>query len=616
MKKIKAFLENDSLRITWSLALSLPALVLSYIGWPGLPFDAAWVAIILCGVPIVAEAIEGLVTSFDITADLLVAMAIVASVVINEVFAAGEVAVIMQLGELLEELTVRRARSGIEKLIKLKPRTARLLRGGKEEVIPAEGVKTGDILRVNPGETIAADGILVSGETSVDESVMTGESIPVDKLSGDEVKSGTVNQLGAFDMRVTRDGADSSLQRMIRLVESADASKAKVVGIADRWATWIVLAALTAAIATWIITGIFLRAVTILVVFCPCALVLATPTAVMAAIGNVTKYGVLVKEGDALERLSSATDVAFDKTGTLTLGKPEVTAVNAYISGLTEDDVLRCAAAAEKRSEHPLGKAIVRAFQKRFGTEPDESDDFHMTVGRGVFAETHGHKIIAGNAALLADEGLTPPEKENGDGTAIYIVMDGRLIGSVFLADRLRGTAQDTVTAIKDMGLRPILLTGDRESIAKSAAASAGIQDYRASCLPEDKLSEIRRLQHDGRKVCMIGDGVNDAPALAEAWTGIAMGGVGSDIAVEAADIAFVKDDIQSFPHLLAVSRRMMSVIRVNLVFSMTLNIVAVILAAAGSIDPVIGALVHNAGSVLVVSNSAFLLRWKKKIKR
>jgi len=443
MKRIQTYFGNKSLRITWLLAISLPALILSYIGWPELPFDIAWVAVILCGVPILAEAAEGLVTSFNIKADVLVAMAIVASVVINEIFAAGEVAFIMKLGELLEDLTVHRARSGIEKLVKLKPRTARLLKNGAEQIVPAESVKAGDILRVNPGETIAADGILIFGQTSVDESVMTGESIPVDKLEGDEVKSGTVNQLGAFDLRVTHDGADSSLQRMIRLVESADASKAKVVRIADRWATWIVLASLTASAVTWAVTGIFLRAVTILVVFCPCSLVLATPAAVMAAIGNVTKYGILVKEGDALECLSKATDIAFDKTGTLTLGKPEVTSVTALISGITEEDVLRCAAAAEKRSEHPLGKAVVRAFEERFGAAPDEPDDFHLTVGRGVVAKTHGHRILAGNTAMLADEGLTPSIESNGEGTVIYIAMDGALVGCITLADRLRSTAPE-----------------------------------------------------------------------------------------------------------------------------------------------------------------------------
>lgn len=304
------------------LVISGIATVLSLLGVQPLPFDIMWVAIILCGVPIVLEAIIGLVTEFDIKADVLVSLALIASVCIGEYFAAGEVAVIMQLGSLLEELTVTKARAGIERLVRLTPRTARVISGGTERVIPAQEVRVGDVLRVLPGESVPVDGIITAGQTSVNQAVMTGESLPVDKVPGDEVSSGTVNQFGAFDMRATRVGEDSSIQRMIRLVQSADAGKAKIVGIADRWATWIVAIALTASLLTWLITGLILRAVTILVVFCPCALVLATPTAIMAAIGNATRHGFLVREGDALERLASVKVVAFDKTGTLTRGTP------------------------------------------------------------------------------------------------------------------------------------------------------------------------------------------------------------------------------------------------------------------------------------------------------
>ena len=309
------------------LAISGAALAASIAGVPPLPFDAAWVAIILCGVPIVLEAVIGLVTAFDIKADVLVSLALVASVLIGEDFAAGEVAFIMQLGGLLEELTVAKARAGIEKLVRLTPRTARRITPRGEETIEAQAVQVGDMLRVLPGETIPVDGVITGGHTSVDQAVMTGESLPVDKSEGDEVASGTVNQFGAFDMRATRVGEDSSIQRMVRLVQSADAGKAKIVGLADRWATWIVITALSSAALTWLVTGEILRAVTILVVFCPCALVLATPTAIMAAIGNATKHGFLVREGDALERLADVSKIAFDKTGTLTYGTPEVEAV-------------------------------------------------------------------------------------------------------------------------------------------------------------------------------------------------------------------------------------------------------------------------------------------------
>lgn len=295
------------------LVLGGISLIISLFDLVPLPFDAAWIAIIFCGIPIIMEAVTGLVTAFDIKADVLVSLALIASVCIGEDFAAGEVAFIMQLGALLEDLTVAKARAGIERLVHLTPRTARVIRGGTEEILPAEEVKVGDRIRVLPGETVAVDGVIISGQTSVNQAVMTGESLPVDKAPGDEVASGTVNQFGAFEMRALKVGEDSSIQRMIRLVQSADAGKARIVGLADRWATWIVVIALSAAGITWIVTGEIIRAVTILVVFCPCALVLATPTAIMAAIGNATKHGFLVREGDALERLSSVTKITLDR---------------------------------------------------------------------------------------------------------------------------------------------------------------------------------------------------------------------------------------------------------------------------------------------------------------
>lgn len=332
------------------LVISTIALLISIFDLLPLPFNAAWVAIILCGIPIILEAVIGLVTEFDIKADVLVSLALIAAVCIGEDFAAGEVAFIMQLGALLEDLTVAKARAGIEKLVHLTPQAARVIKGGTEQMIPAEQVQIGDLLRVLPGETISVDGVIVTGQTSVNQAVMTGESLPVDKTAGDEVSSGTVNQFGAFEMRASKVGEDSSIQRMIRLVQSADAGKAKIAGMADRWATWIVVIALTAAALTWIFTGQMIRAVTILVVFCPCALVLATPTAIMAAIGNATKHGFLVREGDALERLAAVTKVAFDKTGTLTYGKPQVIKVKSMLPQYSENDLFELAAAAEQLS--------------------------------------------------------------------------------------------------------------------------------------------------------------------------------------------------------------------------------------------------------------------------
>ena len=338
IEKTEAFMELGGVKKDIAfLILGGLSLIVSIFDLIPLPFDAAWVAIILCGVPIIIEAAIGLITAFDIKADVLVSLALIAAVCIGEDFAAGEVAFIMQIGSLLEDLTVAKARAGIEKLVHLTPQIARVVIGGTEKIVPAEQVKVGDIIRVLPGETVAVDGIIISGQTSVNQAVMTGESLPVDKKAGDEVFSGTVNQFGAFEMKATKVGEDSSIQRMIRLVQSADAGKAKIVGLADRWATWIVVIALSAAGLTWAFTGEIIRAVTILVVFCPCALVLATPTAIMAAIGNATKHGFLVREGDALERLAAAVKITFDKTGTLTYGTPKVIAVKS-VSDYGEDE--------------------------------------------------------------------------------------------------------------------------------------------------------------------------------------------------------------------------------------------------------------------------------------
>ncbi len=619
MKKLEHLLEfGGTKKDIVLLIISGIALILSIAKVP-LPFDAAWVSIILCGVPIICEAIIGLVTEFDIKADVLVSLALIASVCIGEDFAAGEVAFIMQLGGLLEDLTVSKARAGIEKLVKLTPQTARVIGEQGEKIVPAEKVKIGDIIRVLPGETIAVDGVIISGKTSIDEAVMTGESLPVDKREGDEVSSGTVNQFGAFDMRATKVGEDSSIQRMIRLVESADAGKAKIVGLADKWATWIVIIALSAAAITWIVSGEIIRAVTILVVFCPCSLVLATPTAIMAAIGNSTKHGFLVREGDALERLAKVGKIAFDKTGTLTYGKPDVVDV-VSADGTNKDKIFALAAGAELMSEHPLGKAVVDAYKKR-KIAIEKPTVFNMIIGKGVKAEIDGKEVLAGNINLLKDNGIEPNETmiekaENHikDGcTVIYVSENAEILGFLVLSDTVREDSKNTISSLYNAKVTPVLLTGDNERAAGAIARNLGIKNFRADCLPEDKLKEISKIQATGEGVCMIGDGINDAPALKKADVGIAMGAVGSDIAVDAADIALVNDDIKELPHLVLLSKRMMKTIKINLSFSMFLNFLAIILAITGVLGPVVGALIHNAGSVLVIINSALLLNWKKK---
>ena len=602
------------------LILSGLALGLNILQPFPLPFDPAWVAILLCGLPIILEAAIGLITAFDIKADVLVSLALIASVCTGQIFAAGEVAFIMQLGSLLEELTVARARAGIQRLVRLTPQTARVLTEGGERVVPAQQVRVGDRLLVLPGETVPVDGVILKGETSIDQAVMTGESMPVDKTAGDPVSSGTVNQFGAFEMEAVKVGEDSSIQRMVRLVQSADAGKAKIVGLADRWATWIVVIALTAALLTWLFTGEIIRAVTVLVVFCPCALVLATPTAIMAAIGNATKHGFLVREGDALERLAAVSRITFDKTGTLTCGTPRVIDVIS-LSRLSQDEIYRLAAAAEQLSEHPLGKAILHCRRQSAQEPIPPAGQFQMIPGRGVRALVEGRQVLAGNDKLLAQWGVALPsdalaalEPHLAQGhTVTYIAVDGSLAGCVVLADTLREDSTAVVDRLSALGVQPVLLTGDHENVARSIADQLHIREVHANCLPEDKLRQIGAYQAAHESVCMIGDGINDAPALKMADVGIAMGGVGSDVAVEAADIALVNDEIRELPHLVDLSRRMMRTIKLNLTFSMGLNFLAIVLAITGKLDPVVGALVHNAGSVAVILNSALLLTWRRR---
>ena len=618
--KIEYILEyGGEKRAIFQLIISGLSLLIS-LGKPSfLPFDTAWIAILFCGCPIILEAALKLITEFDIRADVLVSIALIASIAIGEIFAAGEVAFIMQLGSLLEEFTVSKARAGIEKLVHLTPQTARVLRNGMEEIIPAENVQTKEMVRVLPGETIPVDGIILSGQSSVNQAVLTGESLPVDKAIGDEVYSGTVNQFGSLEIQATKVGEDSSIQRMIRLVQSADAGKAKIVRLADRWATWIVITALTAAVLTWLISGELIRAVTILVVFCPCSLVLATPTAIMAAIDNATRHGFLVREGDALERLSSISKITFDKTGTLTCGTPQVVAARSLSSEYSDTDLYALAAASEQYSEHPLGKAIVEGYKNKINDTLFSAEHFQMIPGEGIIATVKERSVLAGNTKLLSSHhieissgvNLEMEELLSHGCTLIYIAINHCFTGYIALSDTVRQESAGVIDGLKKLQVQPVLLTGDNEKAASFIGNQLAIDDIHAHCLPEDKLKWIASYQKQQENVCMIGDGINDAPALKKADVGIAMGGIGSDIAIDAADIAIIDDKIEQLPHLIALSRRMMLVIKCNLTFSMGLNFVAILLAITGMINPIMGALIHNTGSVLVIINAFLLLHYK-----
>ena len=510
-------------------------------------FDFAWITIVLCGLPIIIGAAQALWEDFDVKADLLVSLALIAAVIIGETFAAAEVAFIMQVGSMLEEMTVSKAQAGIERLVKLTPTTARVVRNNQEEVIPAEHVEVDDIIRVLPGESIPVDGVITVGETAIDQSVMTGESLPVDKMVGDDVSSGTVNQFGAFDMR-------------------------------------------------------------------------ATPAAIMAGISNASHHGFLVRRGNIMERLAEVTTMTFDKTGTLTYGVPTVSGIES-VGALSNESLYNLVASAEQRSEHPLGKAIVKGYRENHTDALSDVSDFKMIPGKGLSATINGQRVIAGNETLMNVESIAVSESvaerinrylDQGS-SIVYVAVNGVLEGYLALADKVRDESRAVIDELDNIGVTPVLLTGDNQNTAKTIASRLHISHVVANCLPEDKMSHIEELQAKKEVVAMIGDGVNDAPALKKSDVGIAMGGIGSDVAVDAADIVLVNDAVKELPHMVALSKRTMKTIKINLAFSLILNFVAIVLAIVGTLNPIVGALVHNAGSLLVVANSALLLKWTYK---
>ena len=586
-----------------------------------LHFNLSWVAIILCGLPIIKEAATCLYEEFDIKADVLVSLALIASVIIGEIFAAGEISVIMTIGALLEDLTVQKAKSGIENLVKLTPKQARIIRDNKEIMINADDIEIGDIVRVIVGETIPVDGVIIKGQGSIDESIMNGESLPVDKYVGDDVLSGTINQYSTFDIKATKTSQDSSLKRMIKLVKEADSKKAPIVSLTDRWATWIVVIALVSSIGTYLVTHQILRSVTILVVFCPCALVLATPTAIMAGIGNASKFGILIKGGDVVERLSKIKNIAFDKTGTLTYGKLSVVEYKSFNPEYDDETFLKILASVEAYSEHPLGKAIT-SYYKENNEELLDIQNFTVNPGKGITANLGEKSILVGNLKLIKDVDINlnkdiiniSEEFTKKGCTVIYLSIDNKLIGYVALSDILREEAKEVISYIKSQKINPVMLTGDNKNSAQNIANIVGIDDIHPSLLPEDKINIIKNLEDSKSQTCMIGDGVNDALALKYSSVGISMGAIGSDIAIEASDIALASDDIKNIPYLLYLSKKTMKTIKLNVTFSLALNFLAIILAMTGILNPVVGALVHNLGSVFVILNSAKLLKTRNNL--
>ena len=612
LKKITDFLAGIPMTIVGGLFLIL-SLCLSLAGITP-PVDPAWAAVLVCGIPLVYLAIWRMISNKGIariSSALLISIAMVAAIAINDLFAAGEVAFIMALGAILEDKTTERAQKGLKKLISLVPKSARRIKDGHEEQITLEEVQVDDIIRILPGESIPVDGIIIAGITSIDQSVMTGESLPVDKSLGDEVFSGTMNLYGSIDIKAQKVGKDSSLEQLIRLVQEADEKKAPIQRIADRWASWLVPAALLIAILAYMFTGNIVKAVTILVVFCPCALVLATPTAIMAAIGQATKKGVIIKSGDALEKMGKVDTVAFDKTGTLTHGKPMVSDVVILDPSYSSQEFISIICAAERRSEHPLAKALLA--QQSVNAQK-EASSFMMEAGKGVKAMVDGKTVLCGNARFMEEEGISLEGAEEEitalgkDGKAIMIAsIDGKVAGLIGFSDELRKESRTMISRLSEFGVRCILITGDNRRAAEYIASSLDLTEIRPDLLPSQKVDVIDELKAGGYTVAMIGDGVNDAPALKKADVGIAMGAIGSDIAIEAADIALMGDDISKIPYLKRLSNATVRTIRLSISLSLCINAIAITLSLLGLLTPTTGALVHNAGSVFVVMIAALL---------
>ena len=624
LKKINDFLAGLPMTIVAGIFLLIdliPHLMEEFGGTEAhlsvLPFDPAWATIIISGIPLLYLAIWRIIYNrgiAKISSALLICIAMLAALAIGEMFAAGEVAFIMALGALLEDTVTNRAKKGLRKLISLAPAQGRRIRDGEEEMIPAEEIRKGDVLRILAGETIPVDGKILTGETSVDQSIMTGESLPVDKTVGDEVFCGTINRFGAIDITAAKVGEDSSLQKLIRMAEDAENKQAPMQRIADRAASWLVPAALLIAVLAYVFTGNIVTGVTVLVVFCPCALVLATPTAIMEAIGQAAKHGVIIKSGESLEKMGKVDTIAFDKTGTLTYGRLEVSDIIPFDSSLTKKELLMLTASAEAKSEHPLGKAIA-AKAKGESLHLTESEDFKMAAGKGVSAKVFGKNLLCGSEKYLLEQGVvidgqvhSTLEKLRAEGKASVLVAEkNTCIGVIALSDVLRPEAKDMVSRLKAMHTSTVLLTGDHKKTADYFAKQVGISEVRAELLPEEKVQSVEALRESGWKVCMIGDGVNDAPALKTADVGVAMGSMGSDIAVEAADIALMSDDISKIPYLKRLSNATVKTIKFSITLSMCINFAAIVLSLLEMLNPVTGALVHNAGSCFVVLIAALL---------
>ena len=590
--------------------------------WKGvLPFPFSILPLALGGVFVAKSTVQATIAKRKITAGMLVVLALIGTTAVGEYLSGAIVAFMMIFGEFLEDLTMEKTKNAVRELIRLVPPTCRMLVDGEYRMVPLKQLRKGSYIQVLPGEKIAVDGVITKGQAAINEASITGESMPADKTVGDRVFVGTLNETGVIEIRAEKLGNDTVLGKIIQTVKAAQENKGDAQKAADVFAQYFLPIILTICIVTFLITKDIMRVMTILVIACPCALVLATPTAVVASVGNRAKRGVLIKGGIAIETSAKVTTLCLDKTGTITRGVPEVVA-SYTVKGISDTDFMYALAVSEKNSGHPIAKAIINYFaaNRQMVMKDIPNAEFEMLFGRGVKVNDNGivfevsNKKLLGDNPINADEVLPFIKQQEALGrTALIAVKNNAVLGAVSVADTIRDAVPQAIKELKALGIkRIVMLTGDNEFTAKAICDEAGIDEFRANLLPEEKLYAIKAMQKNGEIVAMVGDGVNDAPALALADLGIAMGAAGTDVAVEAASIALMSDAIEMLPATFSLCRRTYKIIKQNIwVFAVCVNVVGVTLSGMGILNPILAAIIHNTSSIFVVLNSSRLLGWK-----
>lgn len=618
--RYKGFLLSPGTLITAGNALLLALGFIAQVSGQGKAANWLYLASALIGgAPIFKLAVGNIIRRFDLTAGVMVSIAMIAAMVVGEFSAAALVAFMMLVGEMLENFTVARADNALNELESLVPATVTLRQVGMDVEVPVEAVRRGDLALVRPGGRIPVDGLIQGGHAAVDQSSITGESIPVDKAPGDHVYAGTLCTAGMLEVVVEQVGQGTTLGQMIDLVKQARSTQAPVQRVANKYAQYLTPLAIAIAIITYLITWDVTRAITVLIVICPCSLVLATPTAVVAAIGNAARRGVLVKHGPAMEQIGKVDVVAFDKTGTLTLGEPRLQQTLS-LNGMNASDLLALAAGAERSSEHPLARAIVSAAHDA-GLEVAVPRDFEALPGHGVRATVQEYSVAVGRG-MLERQGIFVGDAvqaqiadlQAAGNTVVPVAVSGEVAGLLVIADTVRAESKQAVADLKAMGIREtVLISGDNRAVAEAVGRALGVDRVHAETLPEQKLSFIRDLQAEGKKVAFVGDGVNDAPALAAADVGVAMGSIGTNVAMETSDVVLLSDRLERLPYLVALSRTALKTIRNNVIFAMGMNVLSVALSVGGIIGPVVGAVMHEVSALPVVANSARLIGYRTR---